>query len=243
MEPGNGVARWLRAVWPAAPAVPRGEARPFVTISRQAGAGGHSLAAALIEAMEEHPRRDLFAGWRVVSRDICGRLASDPRFKVSKEDILLERFRSVTGDLLAGFLTGDTPHELVLAEMFRLVRRFAQEGRVIVVGRGGACLTRDLPGGVHVRLVGSAPRRIERLAAALGLAHDAAAAELKRRDANRRRLLRDHFGKDADDALLYDVVWNTDHVHMEDCARNVLMLVEGRADRLVREREAAASPT
>ena len=42
------------------------------------------------------------------------------------------------------------------------VRALAEVGRVIIVGRGGVFITRDLPGGIHVRLVAPREWRVRR---------------------------------------------------------------------------------
>jgi hypothetical protein len=39
--------------------------RPFVTISRQAGAGGHSLAGAMLERFSAQADKELFGDWQV----------------------------------------------------------------------------------------------------------------------------------------------------------------------------------
>ena len=52
------------------PAESAAKPRPFVTISRQAGAGGHSLADVMLGVFEQQPDRDTFSGWQIVDHNI-----------------------------------------------------------------------------------------------------------------------------------------------------------------------------
>ena len=61
---------------------------PFVTISRQTGAGGNRLAKAIVKEMEQLPNDPLFQGWQILDREICERLVADPELKVSMESLL-----------------------------------------------------------------------------------------------------------------------------------------------------------
>ena len=78
------IDRYLQAYFAAehtADSGPGGEGpgfRPFVTISRQAGVGGHELADDMLEVFHAHSNRALFGGWQIFDRSICEIVAGDP---------------------------------------------------------------------------------------------------------------------------------------------------------------------
>lgn len=215
---------------------PEGEpgTRPFVTISREAGAGGRSLAEALLAAFARRRRPEL-AGWQSADKEVCERLSRDPRLKVSLTALLDERFRGAIEDALTTAFTGAAPQFAVYRAVFRTERALAAVGRVILVGRGGALATRGLSGGVHVRLVGARDARVERVAARQGWTRHEAGRWVDEHDRAREALVKAYFGASPADPLLYDVTFHTDHVSPDSAAEAVAELI------LARSRVAAAA--
>lgn len=200
--------------------------RPFVTISRQTGAGGHTLAEAILAEMRKAERWPLFQGWRMFDQEICREVARNPRLKVSLEWLLAKEYRSETEDLMAYALAGSAPQSAVMRETFSVVRGLAAAGKAVIVGRAGSCLTRGMPLGVHLRLVAPQDVRVRRMMDRLELTEPAAARLVKEQDEARARLVRDYFGREIDDPLLYDCVWNTETVPMSAIAAGVVRLLE-----------------
>lgn len=201
---------------------------PFVTISRQAGAGGHALARILLNEMNQADE-PLFQGWRVFDRELCERLMEDPALHRSMRSLLTEEYRSAIEDAIFSILGGETPQYAVAKKLFETIRMLATLGRVIIVGRAGMCVTRGLPAGVHLRLVASEATRIKRMTNLLQVSEPEARRIVYKQDHDRARLVRDYFFRDIHDPLLYDVIWNTDAVRFKAIAASVLGLITQRA--------------
>ena len=84
---------------------------------------------------------------------------------------------------------------------------------------GGNVITDRLAYALHVRLVGSVPRRIQHLQDYLHLDPAEAAEYLRTRDAARKRYVAKYYDKDIDDPLLYHLVLNTDLISYEEASR------------------------
>ena len=91
-------------------------------------------------------------------------------------------------------------------------------GNVVIVGRGAHILTRALPGGFHVRLVGSVPRRTAHLQEYYNLTEKTASAMLERNDRGRIQYVRDVFKSDLRDVTGFDLCINTDHISYKNAA-------------------------
>lgn len=200
---------------------------PFVTISRQAGAGGHSLAEALLARMGKEPD-PLFRGWQVFDQELCRKVLEDPGLKVSMRSLLTEEYRTQVEDLLAGVIVGESPQGTVIKRTFETLRVLAAFGKVILVGRAGSCVTAGLPLGVHVRLVAPEPMRVRRMSDLLHQGPEDARKTVHKQDLDRARLVKDYFSREIDDPLLYDVVWNAGRVPMETAASCIIALVRQR---------------
>lgn len=204
--------------------------RPFVTISREAGAGGRSLADAVLR---EASARGLGA-WHRFDDELCKAVLADPKIRTSLEALVAERVRGALEDELLQLFGGESSQAHVYGRMFQCVRRVAALGNAVILGRGAACYTRKLEGGVHVRLTAPRSVRVARMASVMGLRHADAETWIDEQDSNRALLVRRYFKRDVADPLLYDAVWNTGSLSVETIARCVvdLAVVRSRAPML-----------
>ncbi len=201
---------------------------PFVTISREAGAGGNSLGNAILDCLQEH-HGPLFQGWQRFNQELCRKIAEEPGLNVSLEPLLKFEYRSQVEDMMEEIIAGTTPQDVVNKKIFQLMRSLAGFGKVILVGRGGVCLSRDLPLGVHVRLVAPLEARIKRMGDFLELTYKKAKELVLEQDKSRAKLVKTFFNRNIDDSLLYDVVWNTGTVPMDQIARSIVLMIEKKA--------------
>ncbi len=199
---------------------------PFVTISRQAGAGGNSLAAAILELLEARKDATLFQGWQKFNQELCKKIAKEPGMKVSLDELLKYEYRSQVEDMIEELMAGHTPQDVFNKKIFHLIRTLAVFGKVILVGRGGVFLTRDLKLGIHIRLVAPLDVRTRRMADLLGLTEKKAKKFVQEQDRSRSNLVKTYFNKKIDDPLHYDQVWNTAVVPLDQIARSIVLQIE-----------------
>jgi cytidylate kinase len=74
---------------------------------------------------------------------------------------------------------------------------------------------------LHVRLVGSLEKRVQRIQQLNALSSKAALGLVLREDRGRQRYLRKYFHRDIDDPLLYHLVINTDLMTCEGAAETI----------------------
>lgn len=173
---------------------------PFVTISRQAGAGGRSLAGALAErlnaldpapASRDDPPR---LPWTVWDNELVERVAAECRIPAARVAALEDERPSWLESALTSLTTAGSPDELmVYHRVATVIRSLASMGRVIIVGRGSGFITADMPGGVHVRLVAPLSDRIAATSRARRITPDAASAIVRELDHNRESFYRRHW--------------------------------------------------
>lgn len=204
--------------------------RPVITISRQAGAGGHSVAAALLERFASDADRDLFGGWQTFDRELCELVAADPKFAHHLEALLAEEYETKPADFFRQIIGAAVDRDLLAYEVFRVARSVATIGKCIIVGRAGSQLTRDMSLVVTVRIVAPEPDRIAGVMAYYGLEEGEARQRAVALDEARARLLRRHFQVDIDDPRLYDVVWNTGHLPIATIAESIAILVRRKVE-------------
>ncbi|GAB4233070.1 MAG: cytidylate kinase-like family protein [Acidobacteriota bacterium] len=199
---------------------------PFVTISREFGAGAHKLAHVMLAEMERHPH-PIFHGWQIFDRQLCEQLVRDRSLREAIEAVFSEECHSEVEALLRNLLGIPSAHPAAVSELFRIIRLVATRGKVIIVGRAASCVTASLPLGVHLRLVAPVEYRLRQLGwEGRG---KAALKELEQQDRDRARLVATYFRRDIADPTLYDAVWNTSRVPFPSIARATIQLIEDRA--------------
>lgn len=228
----ESVERYLRAhVALTAPEqrAPPNTVHAFVTISRQAGAGGHSLADRLIERFDAHSDTELFGGWGVYDQRLCEIVAADPRMKEAFDSLVAEEYRSAADDFFRQVIAPTVDQDAVMARVFEVIHAVASTGNAVILGRGGSHVTDGLAHGVHIRLVAPEHVRLERLMALNGIGERAARDLARDLDANRARLVKARFKADIDDPLCYDAIWNTGSATIDEIADAVIVTVRHRA--------------
>ena len=203
--------------------------RPFVTISRQAGAGGHTLARTLLEAFEAEDDRELFDGWEMFDQKLVAMVADDPDLRVSVEGLLGEEYHRSSEDFFRQILVSSTHQDIVADRVFRLVRVLAEVGKAIIVGHAGSEVTRGLGPSVSIRLIAPESQRIKRMMELRSLDEKKARESMDKHDGGRARLLKRHFRVDIDDPLRYDAIWNTGSASFEAIAAATVALLKQRA--------------
>lgn len=191
---------------------------PFVTISRQAGAGAHTLASELMRQMNQRQSAEIFAGWNLFDVATYEGFAQDPELQATLDAVAQEEYHSEMADLFLEVISRLPQQYVVYKKLFTTMRKLAAMGKVILIGRAGCCVTRGIPGGVHLRLVAPEAVRIERIMKQQKLDKTAATAWVHRHDRERAHLVRDFFSRDIEDPLLYDAVWNTDTTSVSEVA-------------------------
>ncbi len=198
---------------------------PFVTISRQAGAGGHTLARDILRALEKRFPADFAEGWEVFDHKLCAMIAQDEKLGISFDALVAEEYRSEISQIIHDLVRQKASRYVVYKRMFEVVRILATLGKCVIVGRGGMCVTGDMPVGVHLRLVAEPETRVKRMMGLLEKGREAAEKTMRDQDRDRKRLVRDFFSRDIEDPQLYDIVVNTDRVTPPEAAELAVDLI------------------
>ncbi|MGD2063565.1 MAG: cytidylate kinase-like family protein [Nitrospirota bacterium] len=214
---------------------------PYVTISRESGAGGREVGEALTRLLTD-ARRD--AQWKCYDRELVDEIIADHHLSETLRSSLEEEQVSRLDDWVSSVIEHKPPQVVLAEKTARTVRSLALRGHAVILGRGGGVLTHDLPHGLHVRLIApKAVRLTRKQAQARQQGRELHEADLDRIDAARAAYVRSYWGADQTDPHNYDLVLNTHCLGIEACARLIASVVLECEERLASESEdAAAAP-
>jgi cytidylate kinase-like protein len=197
----------------------------LITISREYGAGGSELGVALGEKL----------GWPVLDHELVRQLAArlsceEGEVKALDEHApsFLERLAAVAVVTAPESRVHSTPWvtdpDCVAAAAREVLLEAAQSTPLIVVGHGGNCLFRHRPDVLRVRVTAPFELRVQRVTRRTGLSPQQAAADVRRRDADRQQYLQRYYRSDVNDACQYDLQINTGTLSLQAAAQLVLSL-------------------
>lgn len=203
-------------------------ATPFekraVTISRQSGCGAHIVAEMLSRYLQSHSEPGAPA-WTVLDRNLVETVLADHHLPVRFARFMPEdRVREID-DIMDELFGLHPPSWTLVQQTSETILRLAELGNVIILGRGANIIAAKMPQVVHIRMVGSLQRRIERRQDLESVDRKEAASRIREEDLGRKRYFRKHFNKDMDDPSLYHLVINTDVVLPETAVRLIGDLV------------------
>jgi len=189
----------------------RPAATPFVTISRQAGAGGRTFAQQLAEYLNAHDANAPMR-WTVWDNELVERVAVESHLSKSRVSAAVDDRPPTWLEEALGSLaisTGGLDDHGIYKRVATTIRALAALGRVIIVGRGAAFATAGMPGGTHLRLVAPLATRVANTVESTGLSRALAADWVKDRDAARAAFYRRHWPTHSLDPENFTVTLNT----------------------------------
>lgn len=196
--------------------------RPFVTISREYGCMAYRLGERLADKLNgQHP--DMH--FAVYDREALEVLVEDEAVRHDVINSLSERTRGVIEDWVRQLIPDTRPESRVYRHLAETLCSIATTGEAIIIGRGGAAITRQLSGGVHVRLVAPMEWRVENLRRYQERAGEASREFVKQADREREQFVRKYVGVDPTDPTLYHLVLNNQLLDVDDQVAAIAALI------------------
>jgi cytidylate kinase len=186
--------------------------RPYVAISREAGAGAIEIAE-LVSSR---------TGWNILDRELINHLADDNHWSRIAIEWVDERgtswFHESFGKWLDPDLVSQSEYVSRLTHMALLA---AHNESMIFVGRGVQFI---LPpeAGLTVRVIAPKPWRVERAMAKFDCGSREAEKIVNELDKGRADFVRRYFRRDVADPHLYDLVINLQHTSRKAAAELIL---------------------
>ena len=200
---------------------------PVITISRAYGCPAKIIAKDL--AHELNMRTQELIGphrWKCISKEILDQSAQELKLdKFSVKEAVNAQEKGVMDDLILSlgnkFYPSDDKVKKTLSEV---IKTFAKQGHVIIVGRAGVSLTRDIKKSLHIRLNAPALWRAQIISDRQGISPVEAMKMLTEIDQKRDRL-REYFeGKDLKDSM-FDIIFNYQTVSEKEIIESIIQVM------------------
>jgi len=173
---------------------------PVVTLSRQFGAGGHTVAEALIKRLGK--------GWDLWDRHLIDAVAASAEVRSEMVSAIDEKMHDWVTQTVRNILgAGGLDALAYKRHLVQVLLALAHQGRKVIVGRGSNFV---LPQALNVRLEAALEFRVRATMERLRMGHDEAMALVLRSDRERADFSHGVFDRDVEDRAAYDMVLQTD---------------------------------
>jgi cytidylate kinase len=189
-----------------------------ITISRQTGCGAHEISTLLANYLDLHGP-DKSRSWHVLDRNLAEKVLEAHKLPARYARFMPEDRPSELGDVMEELLGAHPPSSTFVQQTSETIFDLAEQGNVILIGRGANLITRNLPHVFHVRLVASLESRMEHFQKSHHLTPEMALRQIHTEDRGRKRYLKKYFAQNLENPLLYHLVLNTDLMSFDKAAR------------------------
>lgn len=184
----------------------------YISISREAGAGGLMIARIVGEQL----------GWDVLDKELLELMADRYNMPRDMLEIVDETRANWFYDVLGAFLDARiVSHDSFVYHLERIIYLAALHGEVVLVGRG-AQFVLPRTSGIAARIIKPRPARIRSMMARYRISQQAAADRIDELDKHRREFCRRHFHHDLENPAEYDVIVNTERLSDQAAAELIV---------------------
>ena len=199
-----------------------------ITISRQFGAGGITLGKTIAESL----------GYTFADSDILQRVAKEANVSTH----WVESFEKEAGSKLSRMISsmvskrwlervladerGYLDEQIYLDYLVLIIAQFADEGDVVILGRGSQYILNDHPDAVHILLVNEFENRVKFMMDRYDMSRKKAERTVVNEDRRRVSLYKRLGKSDYENPQLYHLVLNMGRLDLETARDMVCSLVE-----------------
>lgn len=190
--------------------------KPAITISREFGCEAYPMAELLRQQMEVRTKQS----WTLMDKALLDEVAKNHNLSEQVLQNLGEKNR-----LLDEFLSTFSPRWKTDQDYYRLLCKqiiaLAEEGNVIIIGRGGAQVTQRMKNCYHFRMFASHAFKVASIAKRLSIDKGEAEPLVEKRQKERDRFIRDFLDRDPYDLNVYHLIFNNDRSSASKIAETI----------------------
>lgn len=208
------------------------EPGPVITISREYGCPSKILADAVVEKLrlidpetQSHPFR-----WKWIGRELLEESAKDLKVDPQHINHIFDYHeRSIIDDILAATKKDGSykSDHAIKKSIGKVIHSISERGHVVIVGRAGVAISREIKKSLHVRLMAPLDWRISRIIQNQNISKEKALDMITEKDTNRKRFLEYYLGQKFQQHI-FDVVFNCGFLTLEEIGDSIIHLAAQR---------------
>ena len=204
---------------------PASEDGPVITISRLTGCDAREIGSNIIENLNS---KFGVTKWKWVDKDIIYSIAKELNIDTARVENYYEGIKlSNLSEMIMAFSGGFVSDLRVKKAIKDVVLSICKEGYVVLVGRGGVSIARDIKDALHVRLVAPLYWRVENVMRKKGMGLETAEKYVIETDEKRHELIQTFLDKKTKNIeSLFDITINRLSFSIQETAELIVLMYE-----------------
>jgi len=199
---------------------------PVITIAREMGCPGKKVAQHLTECLNKRlGKKDK---WKWVGKEIFEEAAKELDLPINEVKNVFKKGRSVIDEIVTAqtqkFYKNDRQVRKTIGQV---IRSMANDGHVIILGRGGVAITRDISHSLHIFLEAPLEWRVTLISEKHGYDQEEAKKYILSID-KRRAKYREYFRGKNTDYTWFDLKFNCMTLSIEEIVQEIIKMLEIR---------------
>jgi cytidylate kinase len=200
---------------------------PVVTLSREYGCPSKLIGQMLVKSINSRLTQSHSTPWQMINKEIIEEAARELNIpEVQVASMLSAEEKGVVMDILTFSSTYGGSHR-VRKTVEKVLKNFAARGHIVLVGRGGVAVLREIPNSLHIKLHAPLEWRANEISEKKGISAKEALECIREVDFKRNKLLETLLGKTIDPTL-FDAAFNCKYLSKEEIVMSIVKLLELR---------------
>jgi len=199
---------------------------PVITISREFGCPSKKIACDLTDAINKKRKSDK---WCWVSKEILAESADQLGLHPDEIQYVFDyKKKGIVEEIIAAqtrkYYRSD---KKIRNTIGKVIKRIAETGNVIIVGRGGAAIANDIKNSLHIKLIADIKWRAKNVGKIRDMNIDDAIKFTLDYDKKRKIFLDYYWGKPSDHSI-FDLIYNCSTMSSEEIVTSIIHILERR---------------
>jgi len=215
---------------------PAGDDGPVITISRQTGCDARQVAANIVDNLNNKAGS---ARWRWVDKDIIYDIAKELNTDTQRVENFYKGIElSNMSEMIMAFSGGFVSDLRVKKAIKDVILSICREGYIVLVGRGGVSIAREIVDALHVRLIAPFYWRVENVMKKKEMDIESAEEYVVDTDEKRFNLITTFLDKKQINIdYLFDTTLNRQSFNIQETADIIVSMYEKKVGRQKAERK------
>jgi cytidylate kinase len=219
---------------------PASEDGPVITISRLTGCDAREVASNIVEKLNSSFG---ITKWKWVDKDIIYSIAKELNIDTQRIENYYDGIKlSNLSEMIMAFSGGFVSDLRVKKAIKDVVLSICKEGYVVLVGRGGVSIARDIKDALHIRLVAPFYWRVENVMKKKNMGLETAEKYVTETDEKRNDLIQTFLDKKIKNIdTLFDVAINRISFNIPETSELIVSMYEKKVVKQMYERKKTKS--
>lgn len=215
---------------------PASEDGPVITISRLTGCDARETASGVVDNLNTKYGT---TKWKWVDKDIIYATAKELNIDTQRIENFYEGIKlSNLSEMIMAFSGGFVTDLRVKKAIRDVVLSICKEGHVVLVGRGGVSIARDIRDALHIKLVAPFNWRVNNVMRKKNMNQEAAEKYVIDTDEKRSELIKTFLDKKTQSTeSIYDVVINRLSFSIQETAELIVSMYDRKVEKRLAERK------